>query len=167
MDNETLDKNEPNETPETNKTKEWSIDNFNGEMPQSGGIKSILGKTIRIINRKKFKVDYNPESKFDKPDDDGKVTKYIITTYEKYTVLVKGKDTSVSNFFVTAVHYDQLKNLVPDGKSETLDKMFEDGKITPEIVPCKRKGGSYGKYYTWLTPQAYKKADESGDLFKD
>lgn len=86
---------------------------------------------------------------------------------QKHSVKVKGETKEVNNFFVSQGHYNQLSKLVPDEKPETLDKMFEDGKVSPEIVPCKINGGKFGKYFTWLTPEAYKKVDESGELFKE
>ncbi len=140
---------------------------FSGQIPPAGGIKAVLGQTVKITSRKQFRVDHNPANKFDTPDTDGKVTKYVVITEEPYSALVKGETIKVSSFFASQSHYDQLKNLVPDGKSETLDKMFEDGKISPEIVPCKVKGGTCGKYFTWLTPEAHAKAQANGDLYKE
>lgn len=162
---ETLETQESKTTSST--TVGWNKDAFNGEMAPAGGIKAILGKTVHITGRKSFKVDHNPTSKFDKPDADGKVTKYIVTTQEKFPIVIKAQQQQVSNWYVSEGHYNQLSRLAPDGKAETLDAMLAEGNVTPEIIPCKVKGGGYGKYFTWLTPEAYAKAVNNGDIYKE
>ncbi len=156
-----------NEPLETNETRQWNENAFSGEMPPSAGIREILGKTINIINRKVFQVKFDPvKNTFDTPDSEGMVTKYMIITKQKISVTIKDKLQQVSNWYVSKGHYDQLNKLASDGKPDTLDRMFAEGMVTPELVPCKIKGGKFGKYYTWLTPAAYTKAVKNGDLYK-
>ena len=160
-ENETLD------TQETKETSQWNENAFSGEMPLSAGIREILGKTINVVNRKTFQVKHDPaKNTFDTPDSDGMVTKYIVITKQKFPITIKDQLQQVSNWYVSKGHYDQLNKLSTDGKSETLDKMFEDGNVTPDLIPCKIKGGKFGKYFSWLTPAAYAKAEKNGDLYQ-
>ena len=160
-ENETLD------TQETKETSQWNENAFSGEMPPSAGIREILGKTINIIDRKIFRVKFDPvKNTFDTPDSEGMITKYMVVTKQKLPITIKDKLQQVSNWYVSKGHYDQLNKLSTDGKSETLDRMFAEGKVTPNLVPCKIKGGKFGKYFSWLNPAAYEKAEKNGDLYQ-
>lgn len=128
-----------------------------GDIPPSANIKSILGKTINIIGRYKYQIKYDPSSKYDQPDSNGMVTKFVIKTKQSIKVLHKDGPKETSNWYVVEGHYNQLDKLASDGKGASLDKMFENGTVSPEIVPCKKLGGQSKSYYTWLNPTIYEK----------
>jgi hypothetical protein len=142
---------------ETNETKKFNDNVFDGTFEPTSDIKHILGKTVKINKREKFKVDHHPNNKFDKIEEDGRVWKYTVSTVEKLDAPVKGETKQVSKWYVTEGHYNQLDKVAPDGVASTVDKMLSDGIVMPEFIPCKIKGGKFGKYYSWLTPDAYKK----------
>ena len=152
--------NETNESKETNETKKFEKfkDNaFDGTFEPTSDIKHILGKPVKINNREKFQVEPNPNSKFDKIEEDGMVWKYTVSTVEKFEATVKEEKKQVSKWYVTEGHYNQLDKMAPDGQADTVDRMLSEKTVMPELIPCKIKGGKFGKYYSWLKPDAYKK----------
>ncbi len=150
---------------QTNEPKKLTMnaDSF-GDIPPSVNIKEILGKTINIIGRYPFRIKHDSNSKYDKPDSDGMVTKYVVQTKQKFKAMYKGEQTDISNWYVSEGHYYQLDKLASDKNANTLDQMFVEGQQSPELVPCKKLGGQSDAYYTWLTPAAYKKELADGKL---
>lgn len=146
------------QTNETNETNEPTMnDNAFGDIPPTANIKSILGKTINVIGRYTYKIKHDPSSKYDKPDSEGMVTKYVIKTKQKIKVLTKDGPKDVSNWYVVEGHFKQLDKLASDNNGASLDKMFEGGTVSPDLVPCKKLGGQSKSYYTWLNPINYEK----------
>jgi len=152
---------------ETNENKKFNDSVFDGTFEPTSDIKHILGKTVKINNREKFKVDHNPNSKFDKIEEDGRVWKYTVSTVEKLNAPVKGENKQASRWYVTEGHYNQLDKVAPDGLAGTVDKMLSNGIVMPELVPCKIKGGKFGRYYSWLKPIAYEKFVKEDKIITD
>lgn len=159
---------QPEATNETNEPTEpikptMNRDGF-GDIPPSANIKEILGETINIIGMYSYQIKHDPNSKYDKPDDKGMVTKYVVKTKQQLQATHKGEKKDISNWYVSISHYEQLKRLSTDHNISSLKKMFENGEESRDLIPCKKLGGQAKSYYTWLSPDAYKRELDEGKL---
>jgi len=161
---EKIDGQEESTVKEEQEEPTMNNDAFDG-VPPSAHIKEILGKTINIIGRYTYEVKYDPNSKYDIANKNGKVTKFVIKTKQSFKALYKTKVDDICNWYVTERQYNQLNKFVKDENPELLDKMFENKVKTPDVIPCRIIGGKSEFYYSWLSPKKYKEDLDAGKIY--